>query len=106
MVLGFTLKVLKVTSRLTDVKKGAEKKLKNVGITSVVAGLLIGVAVLGMPANERNSMIVASFNIAAVGISTLIQYYLKPQNEKVLGWGAVGVVILGLVLCGTYVLVH
>jgi len=84
------------------VKKGAGKKLKIVGRTSIVAGLLIGLVAVVMPASERNSMIVAGLSIAAVGISTLIQCYLKPQNEKVLGRGAVGVIIVGLLLCLAY----
>lgn len=106
IVLGFTLKVLEVTSRLTDVKKGAEKKLKIVGITSIVAGLLISLVAFGMPPNERIAMTVAGFCIVTVGIYTLIQYYLKPQNEKFLSRGAVGVIILGMILCCTYKLVH
>ena len=106
IVLGFTLKVLEVTNRLTELKKGAEKKLQIIGIVSVVAGILIALVVVGMPPDERNALTVAGLNIVAVGISTLIQYYLKPKNEKVLSWGSIIVIILGIGLCYAYQLLH
>jgi hypothetical protein len=103
IVLGFTFRVIQITSRLTDLKsKEAGKKLRNVGIISIIAGLLIALIVSGMSANERRAMMVAGFDIAAIGVSTLIQYYLKPQNEKLLGLAAYGVVILGFLLCAAY----
>ena len=104
IVLGFSLKVLQITSRLSDTKKGAENKLRNVGWISVAAGVLICLVVLGMPADERNAMIVAGLSIAAVGVSTLMQYYIKPKNERVLGYGSIGVIVVGLILCFIYVL--
>jgi predicted membrane channel-forming protein YqfA (hemolysin III family) len=106
LVLGFAFKVLQVTNRLTNIKgEEAGKKLRNIGIISVITGVLIALVVLGMPTDERNTMIVAGLSIAAIGVFTLIQYHLKPQNEKVLGWAAVGVIILGFLLCVAYKLV-
>ncbi len=106
LVLGFAFKVLQVTKGLTDLKsKEAGKKLRNIGIISLIVGALICLVVLGMSPSERNTMIVAGGNIAAIGIFTLIQYYLKPQTEKVLGYAAVGVIILGFLLCVAYKLV-
>ncbi|MBA7654566.1 hypothetical protein ES703_62446 [subsurface metagenome] len=58
-----------------------------------------------MLANERNAMMVAGLNIAAIGVSILIQYNLKPQTERVLGGAAVGVIIGGFLLCLAYELV-
>lgn len=106
IVLGFTLKVLEVTNRLTKLKKGAEKKLRLTGIVSVIVGVLVALVVIGVPPDERNAMTVAGLNIAAVGISTLIQHYLSLKNERVLSWGSVGVIILGLILCFVYKLSH
>jgi len=105
LVLGFAFKVLQVTKGLTDIKsKEAGKKLRNIGGICGIVGALICVVVLvlGMPANERNVMLVAGGDIAAIGIFTLIQYRLKPQTEKVLGCVAIGVIIVGFLLCFAY----
>jgi len=106
LVLGFTFRVLQITHRLTEVKKGKEEKLRNIGIVGVFVGLLIALVSLGMTANERNAMIVAGLNIIAVGISTLLQHYLKPQNEKILGGAAYAVIIIGFILCMIYELAN
>ena len=102
IVLGFTLKVLEVAHRLSDVKKGAGNKLRAIGIISIITGLLIALVVLDMPVNERNAMMVAGLNIVAVGVSTLLQYYLTPKNEKVLTWGSIVIIVAGFVLCFIY----
>ncbi|MFC1980103.1 hypothetical protein ACFLVS_04545 [Chloroflexota bacterium] len=104
LVLGFIFKVLQVTHRLTDIKsKETGKKLRKIGIISIVTGALIFlVAFLGMLANERNAMMVAGLNIAAIGVSILIQHNLKPQTERVLGVAAVVVIVSGFLLCLAY----
>jgi hypothetical protein len=104
VVAGFTLKVLEVTNRLTEVKKGSGTKLQFVGFLSIVVGLFFGLTMRGMPEDMRSAMNVAGLNIAAVGTSTLIGYYLKPKHAKILSWGSIGVTILGFLLCYLYVL--
>ena len=106
LVLGFTFRVFQVTSRLTEVKKGKEKNLRNIGIIGVVAGFLIILVTLCMLANERNPLIVAGGNIIAVGVSTLLQYHLEPQHEKLLSGATYVVIIIGFILCLTYALVN
>lgn len=107
IVLGFTFKVIQVTSGLTDMKSPqAGKKFRNVGILSVITGLLIAlVSLMDMVGNERNAMIAAGGNISALGISTLIQYRLNPQTRKALGWVASVVIIVGFILCIAYEMV-
>jgi len=107
IVLGFAFKVIQVTNRLTDVKNiEARKKLRNIGIISIITGCLVGVIALDMSANERNVLIVTAMDIAAIGVFTLIQYKLSPQNDKILGCAAYGVIILGSLLCLAYELVN
>jgi len=106
LVLGFTFRVFQVTSRLTEVKKGKEKNLRNIGIIGILAGLLIILVTVCMLANERNALIVAGANIIAVGVSTLLQYHLKHQHERILSGAAYAVIIVGFILCLAYALVN
>lgn len=106
LVLGFTFRVFQVTSRVTEVKKGKEKNLRNIGIIGVVAGFLIIVVTVCMLANERNALIVAGTNIIAVGVSTLLQYHLKHQHEKILSGATYTVIIVGFILCLAYAIVN
>lgn len=107
IVLGFTFKVIQVTSGLTEMKSlQAGRKFRNVGIASVVAGLLIALVSLAvMVGNERNSMITVGGNIAALGILALIQYKLNPRAQKVLGCAAWAIIIIGFLLCIAYELI-
>jgi len=107
VVLGFTFKVIQVTSGLTEMRSPqARAKFRNVGIMSVVAGLLVALlSLISMVGGERNAMVAAGGNIAALGIATLIQYKLNPQTQKVLGWVAWGVIIVGFLLCIAYELI-
>ena len=106
MVLGFAFKVIQVTHKLTDIKsEEAGKKLRKIGRLSIIAGALIFLVAWGMAASERGAMLIAGLNIAAIGVSILIQHCLKPQNEKVLGYAAWVVIILGFLLCLAYELV-
>ena len=106
LVLGFTFRVFQVTSRVTEVKKGKEKNLRNIGIIGVVAGFLIIIVTACMLTNEGNALIVAGANITAVGVSTLLQYYLKSQHGKLLSGAAYAVIIVGFILCLAYALVN
>ena len=106
VVLGFTFKVIQVTSGLTKMKNlQAGKKFRNVGIASVIAGLLVALMSWNMAGGERSAMVTAGGNIAALGISTLIQYKLNPKTQNVLGWAAWGVIIIGFLLCIAYELI-
>ena len=103
LILGFTFKVLQVTSRFTGIKnKEAGKKLRTIGIFCIVEGLLIIPIVWGMPDEERNNLIAVALNIGAIGVFTLIQYWLKPENEKYLSRTALGVIAAGFLLIIIY----
>lgn len=104
IVAGFTLKVLEITNSLTSVNKGAGKKLQIVAFVSIFIGLFFGLIVRGMPDEMRNSMIVAGLNIAAVGVSTILQYLLNPNHAKFLRWVSLSVTVVGFGLCYAYVL--
>jgi hypothetical protein len=107
LLLGFTFKVLQVTGRFTGFKnKEAGRKLLTIGIVCIAAGVLIVPIVWGMPNNERNTMISVGLNIGGIGVFTLIQYWLKPQNEYILGRIAVGVITLGFLLIIIYRFVY
>ena len=103
LVLGFTFKVIQVTSGLTKMKSSlAGAKFRNVGILSVMAGLLIILVSLRMVGDEMNAMVAAGGNIAALGISTLIQHKLNTRNQKALGVVAWVVIAVGFLMCIGY----
>jgi len=107
ILLGFTFKVLQVTSRFTGLKnKEAAKNMLNIGLFSIVVGVSIIPIIWGMPDSERNTMISVALNIGGVGVFTVVQYWVKPHNENILGRVAVGMTALGFVLIMIYKFVN
>lgn len=104
VVLGFTFRVIQVTSGLTEMKSSqARVKFRNIGITSLIAGFLIAlVSLIAMVGNERIIMITVGGEIAALGISTLIQYKLNHRNQRFLEWAAWGIIIVGVIMWIVY----
>jgi hypothetical protein len=108
LVLGFTFGVIYATSGLTEIKSPeARGKYLWVGITSVVAGLLVALwSLMSMAGNEKIAMITAGANIGALGISTLIRWRINPKNKKAVWYSAWGIIIVGFLLLVAYEVVH
>jgi hypothetical protein len=106
VVLGFSFGVISATSGLTKINGAkAKQKILFIGVTSVVAGLIVALmSYRGMGASEKDTMVTTGLNITALGVSTLIQYTNNSKTQKVLRYITWGFTIIGFLMCVTYVL--
>jgi hypothetical protein len=106
VVLGFSFRVLQVTNRLTEFRnKEAVMKTRMIGVMSILAGFFVAIVAIGMQPAERSLMVIAGFNIIALGLSTLVQAVLTAKNERALGAAAWGVLTVGFLMCIIYEIV-
>ena len=104
IVLGFTLAVISVTNGLTKIKSPrAKAEILFVGITSVIAGLLVTfMSFKKMVGDERDTMMTTGGNITVLGITTLIQYKDGSRIQKALRYAILGAIIVGFLMCIIY----
>jgi hypothetical protein len=104
IVLGFTFMVIKASSKITRLKgKAALDKLERIGLIPIFAGVFLTVmSFVFFDENIRKAMLTSSFNLVGLGVTTLIQRFITPKNEKCIVWAANGAVIVGFLLWIVY----